>query len=139
MKALRALVVDDYETMRVRLRAELEKIGLVVEEATNGQEALEMVHKSSYDIIFTDVVMPEMDGFELCEELRKSENFNSVHIVVVSTHHDTAYIIKALRLGADDYLPKPFEPSLLRNVVARVTAPLLWDGGEKNDSQQSAA
>ena len=137
MKALRALVVDDYETMRVRLRTELEKIGLVVEEATNGQEALEMLHKSSYDIVFTDVVMPEMDGFELCEELRNSETFNSVHIVVVSTHHDTAYIIKALRLGADDYLPKPFEPSLLRNVVARVTTPLLW--GEKNGSQQSAA
>ena len=137
MKKLRALVVDDYETMRLRLRSELEKIGLQVEEATNGQEALERLRETSFDIVFTDVVMPEMDGFELCEELRKSQAFSSVHIVVVSTHHDTAYIVKALRLGADDYLPKPFEPSLLKSVVARVTTPLLW--GEKNDSQQSTA
>ena len=71
-------------------------------------------------MVFTDLVMPEMDGFELCEEIRRRPAFRTLPIVVVSTHRDAAYVIQALRCGADDYLNKPFSASLAQRVIERI-------------------
>ena len=125
--SLSALVVDDYENVRKRLCEALIKLGVHVKEANNGLEALEMLRTESFQVIFTDIVMPEMDGFELCEEIRNVPDYNDLRIVVVSTHHDTNYIVKALRLGADDYLPKPVEAELLSRVLARVMTPIVLE------------
>ena len=127
-KESRVLVVDDYENMRKRLCASLQRLGVHVAEATNGVEALERLRAEPFDIVFTDIVMPEMDGFELCEEIRDSAELNHLAIVVVSTHYDARYIIRALRLGADDYLPKPIEDSLVEQVYDRVTTPVSLGG-----------
>ncbi len=122
---MRALVVDDYENIRKRLSAALQQLGLVVVvEASNGLEAMALLRGQPFDIVFTDIVMPEMDGFELCEEIRNTPDLNALRVVVVSTHYDTNYIIKALRLGADDYVPKPIEPELVSRVIARVMTPV---------------
>jgi len=122
---LRALVVDDYEHVRKRLTEALRNLEVQVTEADNGLEAIAKLREETFDILFTDIVMPEMDGFELCEEVRNTPQLISLPVVVVSTHCDSNYIIKALRLGADDYVPKPVDPDLLRKVLARAMTPTL--------------
>ena len=119
------LVVDDYEKMRRRLCAILERLGIRVSEANNGVEALKVLGSERFDAIFTDIVMPEMDGFELCEEIRKSSALQDMPIVVISTHHDSNYIIKALRHGADDFIPKPIDPETMKRVLHRIFTPTI--------------
>lgn len=127
-EGLRTLAVDDYENTRKKLVVILQKFGMTVIEAGNGVEALEALRKEKVDLIFTDIVMPEMDGFELCVEIRKIPSLSETPIVVVSTHVDGNYIIKALRTGADDYLSKPIEPELAEKVIARILTPVVADG-----------
>ena len=122
-KNLSALVVDDYEAIRNKLTSALKELGIKTTEAVNGVNALEILGKESFDIMFTDIVMPEMDGFELCEEVRRKPELRKMPVVVTSTHADTNYIIRALRLGADDYLAKPVEKELLERVVHRIMQP----------------
>ena len=122
---LRVLVVDDYEKMRERMCAILGQLGLTISEAPNGVEALKVLQQERFDAVFTDIVMPEMDGFELCEEIRKHSEWMDMPIVVISTHYDSAYIVKALRHGADDYIPKPIDPETVENVLHRVLTPTI--------------
>jgi YesN/AraC family two-component response regulator len=76
------------------------------------------------DIVFTDIVMPEMDGFELCEEIRKYRKWMNLPVVAISTHYDSKYIVKALRKGADDYLAKPADARMIHKVLERVLTPI---------------
>ncbi len=124
-EGLKALAVDDYENTRKKLVVILQHLGLQVLEAANGLEALEVLRTEKVDIIFTDIVMPEMDGFELCIEIRKIPELRTLPIVVVSTHVDGNYIIKGLRTGADDYISKPIEPDLVERVIARITTTVI--------------
>jgi CheY-like chemotaxis protein len=130
---LNTLVVDDYENIRQRLCAALRDLGITrITEAGNGLEALEKLRAAEtdppFDIVFTDIVMPEMDGFELTEEIRNTSAFRDILIVLVSTHYDTNYLIRGLRLGADDYVPKPIDHDLLKKVIARVITPIREAG-----------
>lgn len=127
LENLKALVVDDYETMRRKISDVLRKLGISVKEAENGIHALELLRKEKVDIVFTDIVMPEMDGFELCQEIRKSADLLDIPIVVTSTHCDSGYVIKALRMGADDYIVKPVEPQLIEKVINRLKTPALQE------------
>jgi PleD family two-component response regulator len=125
-EGMKVLVVDDYENTRKKLVVELQKLGIAVSEAANGLEALDVLRSGvKFDAIFTDIVMPEMDGFELCEDVRNVSELRAVPIVVVSTHVDGSYIMKALRVGADDYISKPIEAELVQRVMARVLTPVL--------------
>ncbi len=124
-KNLRVLLADDYESIRKKISQDLERLGLTVTEATNGFEALSMLRNESFDMLFTDLVMPEMDGFELCEEVRKTPKIQAMPIVVISTHCENEYILKALRLGADDYVTKPIDVDLLEKVIKRALTPTL--------------
>ncbi len=117
---LKVLVVDDYENMRKKLLKDLEKLGLKVTEASNGVEALSILSKEKFDVMITDIVMPEMDGFELCEEVRTRTDLRDLPVVITSTHCDSNYIVKALRLGADDYISKPIERDVLEKVLRRI-------------------
>jgi CheY-like chemotaxis protein len=121
----RALLADDYETVRRMLGEALRSLGFAVEEAADGAAALERLRRERFDILFTDLVMPELDGFELCEEVRKTPELQNLPVVVVSTHCDADYVMKALRLGADDYITKPIEPRLLERVIRRALTPTL--------------
>lgn len=122
---LKVLVVDDYEKMRQGLCAILQDLGHSVSEASNGVEALKLLDREKFDTVFTDIVMPEMDGFELCEEIRKMSACLDIPIVVISTHHDSNYIIKALRHGADDFIPKPVDPETMKRVLHRIFTPTI--------------
>ncbi len=117
---LNVLVVDDYEKLRAELCKILTSLNLNIFEASNGIEAMEVLHREKVDAVFTDIVMPEMDGFELCEEIRKSSEMLDMPIIAVSTHCDSNHIVKALRLGADDYIPKPADKKIVKKVLTRV-------------------
>ena len=119
-RGIRALVVEDFNTMRKVVVKTLQSLGIQTLEATNGLEALEALAAQPVDVVFTDLVMPEMDGFELCEEIRRRPTVRHLPIVVISTHRDAKYVIQALRTGADDYLTKPFNAQLAGRVVERV-------------------
>ena len=85
---LKALVVEDFETMRNLIAKVLGSLNIKIIEAVNGIEALKVLDDESVDIVLTDLVMPEMDGFELCEEIRRRSNIRHLPIIVISTHRD---------------------------------------------------
>lgn len=119
---LRVLITDDSPTTRRVFRMRLEKLGIVVVEAADGVEALNILQAEPqpFDLLFCDIQMPNMNGFELCKTLYEADWFEGTPIVMVSTCSDAKEVIGALKLGADDYIPKPFEPELLIKVINRV-------------------
>ncbi|MCL2622566.1 MAG: response regulator [Planctomycetaceae bacterium] len=118
----KALIVDDSVPTRRIFHGILQKIGFDVDEAINGQEALDILeHKiGQYCIIFSDISMPKMDGFELCYKLQRQEWYDGTPFVLVSTESDANNVIKGLKLGADDFMPKPFDQEIAELVIARV-------------------
>ncbi|MFD1776203.1 response regulator transcription factor [Paenibacillus rhizophilus] len=114
MAQLRALVVDDEWNMRNLLRIYLAKEGFRVSEASTGREALSIMDKEPFDIVLLDVMMPDMDGWQVCQAVREK---NSVPILMLTARSETKDKIRGLEIGADDYLTKPFEPEEL---VARM-------------------
>lgn len=116
MKRFSILLVDDEERILNFLKTKLKSLGYEVILASNGVEALEQAQGQQPDLIVLDVVMPKMDGFETLKELR---TFSSVPVVMLSARGEDSDRIRGLGMGADDYLPKPFNPDEL---VARIEA-----------------
>ncbi|MDR2141877.1 MAG: response regulator [Deltaproteobacteria bacterium] len=115
------LVIDDYQAVRKTIKELFATMGLKVTEAANGVEALEHLNgPKTFDLIITDLVMAEMDGFELTEMVKNNPKLRSIPLVILSTHADYKYIFRALRLGADDYLIKPPTAEMVHIVLARV-------------------
>lgn len=112
------LVVDDDPHLREVVAFALSQAGFLVEQASDGRAGLEQVRRSVPALIVLDVMMPEMDGLELCREVRRA---HEVPIVFLSSRDDEVDRILGLELGGDDYLTKPFSP---RELVARVKAVL---------------
>jgi len=119
-KGKSVLIVDDYPTVRRAIRDIVVALGMRVEEAENGLEAQAMLRGQKFDLVMSDLVMPEMDGFELTEALRNSPEHRRLPIVIVSTHDDAKYIFRALHLGADDYIVKPPSMEMVKTVFARI-------------------
>ena len=119
-KGKTVLVVDDYPTIRRIMRNMVESLGMICVEAENGVNALEKMNEEHVDLVISDLVMPEMDGFELTEALKTSPKWRDIPVVIISTHADSRYIFKALRLGADDYLTKPTTGEMLSRVLTRI-------------------
>lgn len=119
----RVLVVDDNEMNRDMLARRLQRQGHAVEMAVNGREALERLEAGGddFDVVLLDIMMPEMNGYELLERLRGSDRFRHLPVILISALDDHDSVIKGIELGADDHLPKPFNPHILR---ARVGASL---------------
>lgn len=116
MNKLKVLIVDDEWNMRNLLRIYLMKNGFDVKEAANGIEAIELASNDIFDLVILDIMMPGMDGWQVCQSLRE---FCNVPILMLTARTDTKDKVKGLQMGADDYLAKPFEPEEL---VARVFA-----------------
>jgi two-component system, OmpR family, response regulator len=110
------LIVDDDPNIRELVRVFLQNEGFDVSEASDGVEALAKLETLKADMVILDVMMPNMDGWELCRELRASYD---VPLLMLTAKGETAQKIKGFQLGTDDYLVKPFEPLEL---VARVKA-----------------
>jgi OmpR family response regulator RpaB len=108
------LIVDDEPMIRRILSTRLTMAGYAVALATNGEEALEVFKEESPDLIVLDVMMPKLNGLEVCQELRKQ---TEIPIIMLTALGDVADRITGLQLGADDYLPKPFSPKELEERI----------------------
>ncbi|HEY44109.1 MAG TPA: SpoIIE family protein phosphatase [Anaerolineae bacterium] len=117
----RILIVDDEPLNLDYLEQELEDLGYEVLSARNGQEALEFVEAEAPDMILLDIMMPMMDGFEVLSRLKAEQHWRDIPVVVISALSDMDNVVKGIELGAEDYLPKPFDPILLQ---ARIRAGL---------------
>ena len=115
---MRILVVDDEQRMIDFIRMNLELEGFQVLEASNGVEGLDMVRKHILDLIILDVMMPQLDGFEMLRMLRE---FSSVPVIMLTAKGEEDDKVRGLELGADDYVTKPFGA---RELVSRVKAVL---------------
>jgi adenylate cyclase len=116
------LVVDDDENNRYTLIRRLRQLGHGnVTAAENGRVALERIREASYDIVLLDIMMPELSGYEVLEQLQADGMLASLPVIVISALDDMRSVVRCIELGAEDYLPKPFDPTLLR---ARIAATL---------------
>jgi len=116
MQKIHVLVVDDEWNMRNLLKIYLAKNGLRVTEASSGNEALEYIGQTPFDIILLDVMMPDMDGWEVCKKIRETKQ---TPILMLTARTETKDKVLGFHAGADDYVVKPFEPEEL---MARVFA-----------------
>ncbi|HMO57811.1 MAG TPA: alpha/beta fold hydrolase [Roseiflexaceae bacterium] len=107
------LVVDDNDNNRDMLSRRLERLGYQVATAVNGRVALELLHQASFDLILLDIMMPEMNGYEVLSALRADRTLRHIPVIVLSALNEIDSIVRCIELGAQDYLPKPFDPVLL--------------------------
>ncbi|WP_085991996.1 response regulator transcription factor [Oceanobacillus senegalensis] len=113
---IKILVVDDEERIRRLIRMYLEREDYIVEEADNGKDALDMALNDNYDVIILDIMMPEMDGIEVCQALRKEK---TTPVIMLTAKGEESNRVQGFEVGADDYIVKPFSP---REAVLRVKA-----------------
>jgi two-component system cell cycle response regulator len=117
----RILVVDDYVLNRMQLKRSLEQQGHTVLLAENGRQVLEMLNADRFDLVLLDILMPEMDGYEVLASLKGDPARRDLPVIVISALDEMESVIRCIGMGAEDYLPKPFDPLLLR---ARIGASL---------------
>jgi len=115
------LIVEDEGDVMELIRYNLAKEGFNCDAAYNGQEALRKARATLPDLVLLDLMLPEVDGLEVCKRLKNSPQTEHIPIVMVTAKSDEADIVTGLELGADDYITKPFSPKVL---VARVRAVL---------------
>lgn len=115
------LVVDDNEMNRDLLARRLSRQQHVVVTAENGREALEKMQTQPFDLVLLDIMMPEMNGFQVLERLKADDTLRHIPVIVISAADDIESIVKCIELGAEDYLPKPYNAALLK---ARIGASL---------------
>lgn len=135
----RILVVEDSASTRSLIRAILEDpafsaaVGPVeVTEAQSGFDAMRLLPRTRYDLIITDINMPDVNGLELIHFIRRSEQYRSTPLVIISTQATERDVERGRKLGADAYVPKPFTPELLRGACEK----LLGPGGSSTQSSE---
>ena len=124
----KVLVVDDEKLIVKGIRFNLEQDGMEVDCAYDGEEAVEKAKENKYDIILLDLMLPKMDGFEVCQRIREFSNMPIIMLTAKSSEYDT---VVGLDSGADDYIPKPFR---MMELISRIRALLRRtedDGAEE--------
>jgi len=119
MSEIKILIVDDEPDILEILKYNLEKEGYVVLTASNGEESIEIAEKENPNLIILDIMMPKMDGVEVCRTLRGKEQFNNTVITFLTARDEDYSQIAALEIGGDDYITKPIRP---RVFLSRVKA-----------------
>lgn len=117
------LIADDEELLRSMLKEYLSPAGYVVDEAANGAEAMMLFKKNKYALVVLDVMMPKMDGWSVCREIRQISNVPVIMLTARGEEYDKLF---GFELGVDDYLVKPFSP---RELLARIKAIIRRSGG----------
>ena len=116
------LVVDDNDDNRYTLTRHLNRSGYAnLTTAADGREALVLLHQRPFDLVLLDIMMPGMNGYEVLEHLKNDPQLRHIPVIMISAVDEIESVIRCVELGADDYLSKPFNPTLLR---ARVGATL---------------
>jgi serine phosphatase RsbU (regulator of sigma subunit) len=117
----KVLVVDDSEPNRDLLSRRLRRHGHTVETAANGREALSMLAGAEFDVVLLDVMMPEMNGYEVLERLKSDRQLRHIPVIMITAIDEMESIVRCIDMGAEDHLPKPFNSTLLK---ARLDASL---------------
>ena len=128
--AKKVLVVDDEKLIVKGIRFSLEQDGMEVDCAYDGEEALEKAKASNYDMVLLDIMLPKMDGFEVCQAIRE---FSDMPIMMLTAKGDDMDKILGLEYGADDYITKPFN---ILEVKARIKAIMRRTGGTKEKEKK---
>ena len=115
---MRALVIDDSKTIRSILTKILSGVGFEVDEAANGLEALELIKKEKVDLALVDWNMPDMDGCEFIQVVRKSTAYKDMRLIMVTTETAITKVAEALEAGADEYVMKPFSRKVILEKLA---------------------
>jgi two-component system, OmpR family, alkaline phosphatase synthesis response regulator PhoP len=118
----RILAVDDEESITRIIQVNLERAGYTVEVATSSQDALKLLLQSQYDLLISDIMMPEMDGLELLEHVRQSPELAELPVILLTAQSSDQDITRGYARGTDLYLTKPFDPSELKTWVSRMLA-----------------
>lgn len=134
--APRVLIVDDSLSVRKAQERFLADLGCRVTAAKDGLEALERLRNGVFDLIFTDLEMPQLNGYELIVEIRNHPAWTQTPVVVISSRGADKYITKAMNLGANSFLPKPFTEQQLVDVLSHFAN---WDGRAKCRALSAAA
>jgi adenylate cyclase len=117
----RVLIVDDDRINRMLLTRGVEQAGHLVRTAENGRDALALLREEPYDVVLLDIVMPELDGVSVLEQIKSDLRLQHVPVIMISAVDEIDSVVRCIEMGAEDYLPKPFDPVLLR---ARINAGL---------------
>ena len=115
------LVVDDNRLNRMKLQRALRQRGLEVSLAEDGRQALVMLRDQSFDLVLLDILMPEVDGFQVLREMKDDVALRDIPVIVISALEEMDDVVKCIEMGAEDHLAKPFDPVLLN---ARIGASL---------------
>lgn len=118
---IKVLLIDDNVQIQELVRFNLEKDGVAVMTASDGEKGLDLAKKEKPDLIILELVLPVMDGYDLCKLLRAENDTADIPIIILSARGDVADKVVGLELGADDYITKPFSP---RELSARIKARL---------------
>jgi sigma-B regulation protein RsbU (phosphoserine phosphatase) len=108
------LVVDDHKTNRLKISLAVKKLGHTADMAEDGRQALEMLRAQPFDVVLLDIIMPELDGYQVLEEMKSDSTLRDIPVIVISAQDELESMIKGIELGAEDYLPKTFNPILLK-------------------------
>jgi len=126
------LVVEDEEDIAELITYNLAKYGYIIERVASGEEAMKRIDENAPDIILLDIMLPGLDGIEICKRLKQSSDVSHIPVVMLTARGEEADVVTGLEIGADDYITKPFSPRVL---VARVKAILRRQSqGRTNDS-----
>ncbi|WP_145542206.1 chemotaxis response regulator CheY [Yersinia alsatica] len=126
-KNLRFLVIDDFATMRRIVRNLLQDLGFKnVDEAEDGQDALNKLRESQFDFVISDWNMPNLDGLQLLSEIRKDEKLNKIPVLMVTAEAKKENIIAAAQAGANGYVVKPFTAATLEEKLNKIFEKLGW-------------
>ncbi|ABG85748.1 response regulator transcription factor [Clostridium perfringens] len=127
----KVLIVDDEEHIRELIKFNLKKEGYDIEVAVNGTEALNIIREIKFDLILLDLMLPEIDGLEVCKEIRRNEETSDIPVMMITAKGEEFDKVLGLELGADDYITKPFS---IRELMARVKALLRRSNFKKEEN-----
>ena len=117
----RVLIVDDDRINRTLLTRGVEQEGHEARTAENGRDALELLRDGPFDLVLLDIVMPELDGVSVLDQIKSDPRLQHVPVIMISAVDEVDSVVRCIEMGAEDYLPKPFDPVILR---ARINAGL---------------
>ncbi len=119
---LRALVVDDSTTIRRLMDLTLSPLGIEVEFADRGEEALVQVKRNRYDIVFLDIMLPGIDGYRVCKQIKAEKNTSNIPVVMLTSRGTAFDKVRGLMAGTDVYLTKPLERGQLIQALSKCLA-----------------
>ena len=114
------LIVDDNDMNRDMLTRRLTRYGHTIVAAENGRRALDHLHAEEFDLVLLDIMMPEMNGYQVLETMKSDEALRNVPVIMISAVDELDSVVRCIQLGAEDYLPKPFNPVLLKARIGAV-------------------